>query len=67
MNVSKAVLITGCSSGIGWAGTFSHHARILPSMGCVCIELNRYIDVFYSILVIIILGAYNERVKETPP
>src|SRR5215212_993256 len=30
-------------------------ANILPSMGCVCIELNRYIDIFYSILVITIL------------
>jgi hypothetical protein len=43
----------------------AHHARILPSMGSVCIELNRYINVSYSILVIIVSGAYNERMNET--
>jgi hypothetical protein len=40
--------------------------HVFYQVWAVCIELNRYIDVFYSILVIIILGAYNERVNETP-
>ena len=42
------------------------YALILPNMGRMCIELNRYMHNFYSILVKISSGVYNERVNETP-
>lgn len=35
-------------------------------LGCICIELSRYINIFYSILIKVMSEAYNERVNETP-
>jgi hypothetical protein len=33
---------------------------------CLCIELDRYMNIFYSIAIIVKSEDYNERVNETP-